>query len=223
MTSATGNESAGRKSPVPFAEPCAQCATCVGYSPHEVLDVRVLVLRRRPSAGKVKTRLCPPYTPAQAATLAAAALRDTLRAVARRRPASGRWCSTGGQRWSRQLASTLSRKVRVGSMSESLPRSVPAQRRNCCRSSLDGHTTTHRRKVRRGDRSLFLDDSVDAVIGPAEDGGYWAVGLRHANADAFLGVPMSRPWTYERSTCTLRSSRLAGRDIAQVARRRRRF
>src|SRR5664279_157698 len=47
-----------------------------------VLDVRALVLAKAPVAGRVKTRLCPPYTPEQAARLAAAALGDTLRAVA---------------------------------------------------------------------------------------------------------------------------------------------
>ena len=44
--------------------------------------------------------------------------------------------------------------------------------------------------------AALLDDSADAVIGPADDGGYWAVGLRCPSAEAFVGVPMSRPWTY---------------------------
>lgn len=44
--------------------------------------------------------------------------------------------------------------------------------------------------------TALLDDDVDAVIGPADDGGYWAVGLRRCDAAAFIGVPMSRPWTY---------------------------
>jgi glycosyltransferase A (GT-A) superfamily protein (DUF2064 family) len=32
---------------------------------------------------------------------------------------------------------------------------------------------------------------VDAVLGPAHDGGYWSVGLREPCADVFAGVPMS--------------------------------
>ena len=35
----------------------------------------------------------------------------------------------------------------------------------------------------------------DAVLGPAPDGGYWAIGLRHADPRVFLGVPMSSPHT----------------------------
>ena len=43
----------------------------------------VLVLAKAPLAGKVKTRLCPPYTIEEAAAIAEAALADTLEAVAR--------------------------------------------------------------------------------------------------------------------------------------------
>jgi glycosyltransferase A (GT-A) superfamily protein (DUF2064 family) len=32
---------------------------------------------------------------------------------------------------------------------------------------------------------------VDAVLGPADDGGYWLVGLRQPDPAVFLGVPMS--------------------------------
>jgi glycosyltransferase A (GT-A) superfamily protein (DUF2064 family) len=32
---------------------------------------------------------------------------------------------------------------------------------------------------------------TDAVLGHAEDGGYWAIGLRRPDPRAFLGVPMS--------------------------------
>ena len=44
---------------------------------------RLLVLAKAPVPGRVKTRLCPPCTPAQAAGIAAAALDDTLAAARR--------------------------------------------------------------------------------------------------------------------------------------------
>ena len=42
-----------------------------------------IVIAKQPLPGRVKTRLSPELTPAQAADVAAAALRDTLDAVAR--------------------------------------------------------------------------------------------------------------------------------------------
>ena len=41
----------------------------------------LLVLAKEPIPGRVKTRLCPPCTPAEAARLAAACLADTLEAA----------------------------------------------------------------------------------------------------------------------------------------------
>jgi uncharacterized protein len=32
---------------------------------------------------------------------------------------------------------------------------------------------------------------IDAVLGPARDGGYWTIGLRRPDARVFAGVPMS--------------------------------
>jgi glycosyltransferase A (GT-A) superfamily protein (DUF2064 family) len=46
---------------------------------------------------------------------------------------------------------------------------------------------------------------VDALLGPALDGGWWAAGLRRPLASAFLGVPMSTG-----HTCEVQRRRLAG-------------
>ena len=45
---------------------------------------------------------------------------------------------------------------------------------------------------------------ADAVLGPAPDGGYWAIGLRIPDARVFAGVPMSR-----RTTGAIQRARLA--------------
>ncbi|NJA55488.1 glycosyltransferase, partial [Streptomyces sp. NEAU-H3] len=45
-------------------------------------DLTLAVIAKEPLPGRVKTRLCPPCTPAQAAGLARAALHDTLATLA---------------------------------------------------------------------------------------------------------------------------------------------
>ena len=52
--------------------------------------------------------------------------------------------------------------------------------------------------------ALLAEDGTDAVLGAAEDGGYWAVGLHEPGRDVFDGVGMSRD-----DTAALQRSRLA--------------
>lgn len=51
-------------------------------APREMHGCHLLVIAKAPVPGRVKTRLCPPLTPTEAAAVAAAALADTLDAVA---------------------------------------------------------------------------------------------------------------------------------------------
>jgi glycosyltransferase A (GT-A) superfamily protein (DUF2064 family) len=67
-------------------------------------------------------------------------------------------------------------------------------------------------------------DRADAVLGPAEDGGWWALGLRDPSyAAGLVGVPMSAPDTCEQTANALRglglSVHLADRlrDVDTVA------
>jgi glycosyltransferase A (GT-A) superfamily protein (DUF2064 family) len=58
---------------------------------------------------------------------------------------------------------------------------------------------------------------VDAVLGEAEDGGWWLIGLRHPDERVFLGLPMSTAATAEAQRRRL--SRL-GLRIAELGRLR---
>lgn len=167
--------------------------------------VTLIVLAKAPIAGRSKTRLCPPCTPIQAAVLAQAALRDTLAAVAatpvRRRVLvleghPGSWLPAGftvlpqrGEGLDERLAAAFDD---VGG---------PAL--------LVGMDTPQLTPELLAEAIRALDSpGVDAVLGPAEDGGYWAIGLRSAGAHRFLGVPMSEPTTGAAQLARLRDEGL---------------
>lgn len=161
----------------------------------------VIVLAKEPVPGRVKTRLCPPCSPAVAAEVAAAALADTLAAACAShvdrvvlaldgRP--GPWCPSdvvvvdqgdGGldQRLTRAWEATAGPAVQIG---------------------MDTPQVTATDLDQAMER--LLAPGVDAVLGEAADGGWWAVGFRRPEPRAFLGVPTSRPDTGRRQLERLR-------------------
>jgi rSAM/selenodomain-associated transferase 1 len=154
--------------------------------------VRVLVLAKAPLPGRVKTRLCPPCTPAQAARVAAAAIADTLVTVAATPvaarilvadgplPAPPGWHRTvqQGTTLGQRLAHAFADTRREGSPSLLIGMDTPQV------------TVAHLRTAAR------LLDRCDAVLGLAEDGGWWALGLREpGHASVLVGVPTSTPDT----------------------------
>jgi rSAM/selenodomain-associated transferase 1 len=152
------------------------------------MSAALMVLAKAPRPGRSKTRLCPPCTPRDAAALARAALADTLDAVLAT-PAARRVLVLDGP-----VGDWLAPGVEVvaqrgAGLDERLAHAFadvggPAL--------LVGMDTP---QVTAGDLARGLDrlaaPGVDAVLGPATDGGYWAIGLREAQPRAFLGVPMS--------------------------------
>jgi len=150
----------------------------------------VLVIAKAPVAGRVKTRLCPPCTPAEAAELAAAALQDTLEAAGAARAgrrvlvldgAPGPWLPAGwevvpqrGDGLAERLAAAFED---AGAPAFLVGMDTPQLTPALVRAGLDA-LTTH-----------------DATLGPAADGGYWGIGLRRADPAVFAGIPMSEPHT----------------------------
>jgi rSAM/selenodomain-associated transferase 1 len=150
----------------------------------------LLVIAKEPRPGFSKTRLCPPCTPDQAATLAAAALADTLRAVrstpARRRVlaldgAAGPWLPDGFEVVPQG----------GGDLAERLAAAFDHADGPALLVGMDTPQATSRHLQ----VALAALADHDAVLGPAPDGGYWAIGLRRPDPRVFEGVPMSRPVT----------------------------
>ncbi|HWF23896.1 MAG TPA: TIGR04282 family arsenosugar biosynthesis glycosyltransferase [Solirubrobacteraceae bacterium] len=163
-------------------------------------SVALLVIAKEPLPGRAKTRLTPPCTPAQAARLAEAALNDTLDVVAKT-PAARKVLIFEGnpQTWRRPGFEVIAQRgqglaARLASAFDDI--GGPAL--------LVGMDTPQLTPelLLDGMRALRAP-GVDAVLGPALDGGYWSIGLTRRIAGAFEGVPMS-----SHSTCVRQRTRL---------------
>ncbi len=145
-----------------------------------------LVIAKAPRSGFVKTRLCPPCTPEQAAQIAEAALRDTIDAVdlaqAERRVLvlDGETPTWLAEDWEvrPQSGDGLDQRLAAAFASESGP------------TLLVGMDTPQLTPAHLDEAASQLVD-YDAVIGPAFDGGFWLVGMREPDPGVFPGVPMS--------------------------------
>jgi len=152
-----------------------------------MVDLTILVMAKAPLPGRVKTRLTPPFSPVEAAALAEAALSDTLEVVraapARRRVlvldgAVGAWLPSGFEVLP-QAAGGLDERIAAALAAISGP--VLLVGMDTPQLSVDQLTVS------------FADH--DAWFGPAQDGGFWALGLARPDPALVRGVPMSRDWT----------------------------
>jgi glycosyltransferase A (GT-A) superfamily protein (DUF2064 family) len=164
-----------------------------------VIDTHI-VIAKRPVPGRVKTRLTPPLTPAEAAALAAAALTDTIAAVDSAAAAT-RMLYFDGDAADWLPPTWTYRRQRPGGLDVRLADAIGAAAGPAMVVGMD----TPQLDARLLDS--FDAERFDACVGPTADGGYWTIGLRdpaHAQA-ALLGVPMSTEHTYADQVGRLRS------------------
>ncbi|WBB68067.1 DUF2064 domain-containing protein [Micromonospora sp. WMMD812] len=164
----------------------------------------LLVMAKAPVPGVVKTRLCPPASPAQAARIAAAALRDTLDAV-RATPGvipvlarAGRFADAeDGAALTAALAGWVVLEQRGGGLGERLANAhAEVATAYPGRAVLQIGMDTPQLTAARLAAAVRRLDSAEAVLGAALDGGWWSLGLRDPRQAALLRtVPMSTPDT----------------------------
>jgi glycosyltransferase A (GT-A) superfamily protein (DUF2064 family) len=158
------------------------------------VSTQIVVVAKEPVPGTVKTRLCPPCTPEQAAMLAEAALQDTLGTagaapMTRRvllvhgnyRPPSG-WdvVAQRGEGLGARLANGFADTAAAGMATLLIGMDTPQVTADLLGEVAGGLS------------------AADAVLCAAEDGGWWALALREPRYAAVLrGVPMSRSDTGE--------------------------
>jgi uncharacterized protein len=168
----------------------------------------LLVIAKQPVPGRVKTRLVPPCTHEQAASLAEAALTDTLHTVlmvpARRRVLvlegrPGPWLPPGFD-----VVAQCG-----GPLDERLAGAFAAVRGPALLIGMDTPQVTP--------GLLTVDwQAADAVFGPAADGGFWALGLRVPDPALLRGVPMSTARTGAIQRARLVAAGLRVADLSQL-------
>ena len=151
----------------------------------------LLVIAKSPAPGRVKTRLSPPCTPQQAAELAGAALGDTLAAASRAKRAARRVLVLDGSP-SGWVPDGFAVVPQVGGgLAARLAAAFEAAGGPAFLVGMDTPQLTPELL----DSGLEAVEHADAAFGAALDGGYWGIGLRRPDPEAFRDVPMSEPTT----------------------------
>ncbi len=160
--------------------------------------MHITVIAKTPIPGRVKTRLCPPCSPDQAAEIAAAALADTFDALDTVRDQINgvpvdRYLLLDGE----PQAWMPSRYAPVPQRGNGLSERLRNGFADLGAGAIVGMDTPHAAHLL--DRALDWLAAGTDVLGPAEDGGYWMIGLCGGALDAlddvFRDIPMSTPIT----------------------------
>jgi uncharacterized protein len=186
-----------------------------------VLAVTLLVVAKAPVPGRAKTRLAATVGDQAAAEIAAAALLDTLDAVAAT-PVASRVVALTGELDDAAGADEIRRKLASFTVISQRGNDFGDRLANAHAdaAAVDGHPVLQIGMDTPQVTAELLAHCArrliesPAVLGLARDGGWWALGVdTPAFAECLRNVPMSRPDT---GTLTLKALRDNGIDVAPL-------
>jgi rSAM/selenodomain-associated transferase 1 len=157
----------------------------------------IVVFGREPIPGRVKTRLARDIGEDRAAEIYTRLLEHTLTeatatgigvVLSLAEPLTGRWTPPQGLQIEVQGEGDLGRRMAQSFRSHF---ALGAQRVLLIGSDCPGVTRAHLRNA------LDALSSAPVVLGPARDGGYWAIAQQAPGVDCFSGVPWSSERTLE--------------------------
>ncbi len=162
------------------------------------------LMAKAPRVGEVKTRLVPPLTAQEAAALSVCFLRDmaaNIKSVSETEAASGLvvYTPTGSESaFDGVLSTGFELLVQRGtSLGERLCNATDDLLRQgygaVCLINSDSPTLPQSILIRAIESLATEGDRV--VLGGAEDGGYYLIGLKHAHRNLFNGIAWSTSWT----------------------------
>ena len=178
----------------------------------------VVIMAKMPCPGQVKTRLCPPLTPWQAASLYRAFLFDKIaqvRTLTAARLAIA-YTPASGEDFFRDLAPDFTLIPQQGTdLGERLKHSL-----EYCLNlgdtgvmAIDSDTPTLPTHYLQQAIDLLTKPAVDVVMGPSDDGGYYLIGLRALHRELFVEMPWSTSVVLPE---TVRRAQALGLNIARL-------
>jgi hypothetical protein len=172
----------------------------------------LVIIAKECIPGRVKTRLHPPLSLEQAALLASASLADTFRAAA-------------GLDTSRRVLLFDGNHLPLGSEPYDVIHQVSGEldmRLGAIFDECSGPTILIGMDTPQLDAAMLAPlfaqwpDDADAVLGFANDGGYWAIGMAEPDGSLIRGVPMSRDDTGRLQLDRLEAAGLRVRMLPQL-------
>ncbi len=183
------------------------------------VPVTLLVVAKAPEPGLAKTRLAATVGDQTAADIAAAALLDTLDAVAAT-PAASRVVALTGALANAARGAEIRRRLESFTVIGQRGDDFADRLANAHADAADGYPVLQVGMDTPQISAALLAEcarrllETSAVLGFAVDGGWWVLGVHTpAAAECLRGVPMSQPNTGE---LTLKALREGGFDVATV-------
>ena len=192
----------------------------------------IAVMAKAPQSGHSKTRLTPPLSPSQAAAVSAAFLRDiteNLALAAEARPID-RYVAYAPQGLSHLFDGILAQGTQLvlADGHADVPDEVAGFGRCLLHAIgsllakgfsaacvLNSDSPTLPTKILCAAADLLLAPGDRAVLGPAEDGGYYLLGMKSAHATLFTGIEWSTDRVAEQ---TRERAREIGLELAELPR-----
>ena len=180
---------------------------------------RTIVMAKRPVAGLVKTRLCPPLAAAEAAELAQAMLEDTVEKCLASAAFETAIAADGELEWFRErfpgVASIFAQEGE--GLGERLARAFEreARERPGASVAIVGADSPQVPAERIAAAHEAVEAGADLVLGPDQGGGYYLVALRRPVSELFTRVAMSTPTMRERTIGIARELGLRVRLLAE--------
>jgi len=168
----------------------------------------IAVMAKAPRVGEAKTRLVPPLTPAEAARLSARFIRDAAEniAAASRQAMIEGYIAYSPPDAAAEFATLVADGTcllpsRRGGLAASLYDAVEdllgAGYGSVCLVNSDSPSLPTSLLVEAARALAFPGDRV--VLGPAEDGGYYLIGLKRAHARLFEDIAWSTPLVFQQT------------------------